>query len=117
MTLSERAEQLRRELEASAAEWQQRASQGAGDVGLLDKSQLVELGAWLPADTRRELGVSDLAESFVVASRAAARRRWWPGRTSTGGALAILLMCLLLATPFILLFIVVLAASMIHRFG
>ena len=110
-------EQLRRQLEADAAEWQQRAGQGPGNVGLLDSAQLSELAAWLTADTRRDLGMSDAAESFIAASRAAARRRWWPKKTSIGTFLAILLMLLILATPIILLFIVVLTASLIHRFG
>jgi hypothetical protein len=111
------SEQLRRQLETDAAEWQRRAGQGLGDVGLLDKGQLIELAGWLTTDARRDLGVSDVAESFIAASRAAARRRWWPGRTSLGGVLAILLMLLILATPILLLFVVVLAASVIHSFG
>jgi hypothetical protein len=110
-------DQLRRQLEADAAAWQQRADQGPGDVGLLDKRQLTELDAWLTADARRDLGVSEVAESFLTASRAAARRRWWPGRSSAGGVLAILLVLLILATPILLLFVVVLAASVIHTFG
>lgn len=110
-------EQLRRQLEADAAGWKQRAGQGRGDVGLLDKGQLTELAAWLTTETRRDLGVSEIAESFIAASRAAVRRRWWPGTAYTGSALAILLMLLILATPIILLFIVVLTASVIHRFG
>jgi len=110
-------EQLRRQLEADAAGWKQRAGQGGGDVGLLDRGQLTELAAWLTADTRRDLGVSEAAESFIAASRAAARRRWWPGGAYTGGVLAVLLTLLILATPIILLFIVVLTASVIHRFG
>ncbi|HEX7838619.1 MAG TPA: hypothetical protein VF469_14185 [Kofleriaceae bacterium] len=110
-------EQLRRQLEAEAAGWKQRADQGRGDVGLLDTGQLTELAAWLTTDTRGDLGVSAVAESFIAASRAAARRRWWPSRSYTGSALAILLMLMILATPIILLFIVVLTASVIHRFG
>jgi hypothetical protein len=110
-------EQLRRQLESDAAEWSQRASEGAGDVGLLDKAQLRELATWLPADAMRELGVSEAAEALLTASRAAARRRWWPGRTVVGTGLALLLPLVLLATPIILLFIVVLSAWVIHRFG
>ena len=109
-------EQLRRQLEDDAAEWHKRAGQG-GDVGLLDKGQLSELATWLTPDTRRDLGVSEVAKSFIAASRAATRRRWWPGRTATGTVLAILLMLLILATPIILLFIVVLTASVIHALG
>jgi hypothetical protein len=109
-------EQLRRQLEAEAAGWKQRADQGRGDLGLLDKGQLTELAAWLTPEIRRDLGVSDLADSFIAASRAATRRRR-PGRAYTGSVLAVLLMLLILATPIILLFIVVLTASVIHRFG
>jgi hypothetical protein len=112
-----KAEQLRRQLETDAAEWRQHAGGGAGDAGLLDRAQLVELAAWLTSDTRRDLGVSDTAESLIAASRAAARRRWWPKQTAAGSVLAILLMLLILATPIILLFIVVLTASLIHKFG
>jgi hypothetical protein len=109
-------EQLR-QLEADAAAWRQRADHESDDAGLLDKRQLTELAAWLTADTRRELGVSDVAESFITASRAAARRRWWPGQSSAGSILAILFVLLILATPILLLFVVVLAASVIHTFG
>jgi len=112
-----KTEQLRRQLEADAARWKQRAGQGIGDAELLDKGQLTELAAWLTADARRDLGVSDLVESFIAASQAATRRRWWPGRAYTGSFLAILLMLLILATPIILLFVVVLTAFVIHRFG
>lgn len=112
-----RTEQLRRQLDTDAAAWSQRAGEGHGDVGLLDKAQLSELAAWLTTDTRRDLGVSDVAESFIAASRAAARRRWWPGKASAGTVLAILLILLFLATPIILLFVVVLTASVIHALG
>jgi hypothetical protein len=112
-----RTEPLRRQLETDAAAWSQRADDGRGDVGLLDKAQLRELAAWLTTETRRDLGVSDAAESFIAASRAAARRRWWPGRATTGTVLAILLILLILATPIILLFCVVLTASVIHALG
>jgi hypothetical protein len=112
-----RTEQLRRQLEADAAGWKQRQDQGQGDVGLLDRGQLTELAAWLTTDTRGDVGVSAVAESYIAASRAATRRRWWPGRGYTGSVLAILLMLLILATPIVLLFIVVLTASVIHRFG
>jgi hypothetical protein len=108
-----KTEQLRRQLETDAAEW----SQGVGDVGLLDKAQLNELAPCLTVDARRDIGLSEVGESFIAASEAAARRRWWPGRASAGPVLAILLTLLILATPIILLFVVVLAASMIHRFG
>jgi hypothetical protein len=114
-------DQLLRQLEADAAEWRQRSSlargPGLGDVGLLDKAQLRELATWLTTKARRDFGVSDVAESFIAASRAAARRRWWSGSAYTGTFLAILLMLLLLATPIILLFIVVLTASVIHALG
>jgi len=120
MTLSERADKTaaqRRQLEADAAEWSQRASNGLGHLGLLDKEQLSELTAWLTADPKRDPGVSDVAASYIAASRAAARRRWWPGKSTTGTVLAILLMVMLLATPIVLLLIVVLAASVVHSFG
>jgi hypothetical protein len=110
-------EQLRRQLEADAASWRQRGGDRPGDAGLLDKTQLSELAAWLTADARRRLGVSADADSFITASRVAARRGWWPGKTSMAGALAILLILMLLATPIILLFVVVLSAWVIHRFG
>jgi hypothetical protein len=112
-----RTEQLRRQLETDAAAWSQRAGDGRGDVGLLDKAQLGDLAAWLTTDTRRDLGVSDAAESFIAASRAEARRRWWPGRATAGTVLAILLILLILATPIVLLFVVVLTASVIHALG
>ncbi|HEX2687761.1 MAG TPA: hypothetical protein VHN14_14140 [Kofleriaceae bacterium] len=111
------AEQQRRQLEADAAEWQHDANQGRSEVGLLDRGQLTELAAWLTPSTKRDLGVSDVAESFIAASRAAARRRWWPRQTSIGTVLAILLILLLMATPVILIFVVMLTASVIHRFG
>jgi hypothetical protein len=110
-------EQLRRQLESDATEWSQRTSQGVGDVGLLDNAQLRELTAWLTPETQRAVGVSDIAESFIAASRAAARGRWWPWRTSPAAYLAVVLILALLATPIILLFIVVLTASVIHRLG
>ncbi|HET7504903.1 MAG TPA: hypothetical protein VFK02_27960 [Kofleriaceae bacterium] len=109
-------ERHRRQLETDATAWCARADQGDAGAGLLDRPQLVELDAWLTADARRDLGVSELAESFIAASRAATRRRWWPGRTVIGSALAVMLMLMLLATPIVLLFIVVLSAWMIHRF-
>jgi hypothetical protein len=65
-----KAEQLRRQLETEAAQWRQRADQGAS-TGLLDNDQLNELAAWLTTDTRRDIGVSEVAESFITASRAA----------------------------------------------
>ena len=105
-----KAEQLRRQLETDAAGWRP-----GGDVALLDRAQLAEVAGWLTDDARRELGVSEAAEAFLVASRAAARRRWWPGRSTTGTVLAILLVLLILATPIILLFIVVITAGVIHR--
>lgn len=115
-----KAEQLRRQLETDAAEWRQRASQGASrgsdEVGLLDRRQLKELAAWLTADTRRDLGVSELAESFLAASQAAARRSWWPWTTSLGAILAILLILLILATPITLLSIAGLITALIHKF-
>src|SRR6185295_15262431 len=72
MTPSERTEQLRRQLEADATEWSQRADQRA-DAGLLDEGQLGELDAWLTPAARRDIAVSDVAESFIAASRAARR--------------------------------------------
>jgi hypothetical protein len=116
MTPSERTEHLRGQLEADATEWSQRADQDAGDAGLLDKAQLVELDAWLTPEARRQIAVSEAAESFIAASRAAAaRRRWWQGRSSLGGVLAILLILLILATPVTLLAIVGFTAALIHR--
>jgi hypothetical protein len=105
------AEQGRRQLETDASRWRN----GAGGGDLLDRAQLAEL-AWLTAESRRDLGVSEAADAFVAASRASARRRW-PGRSIVGSGLAILLMLMILATPIILLFIVVLTAFVIHRFG
>jgi len=110
------AEPLRRQLETDAADWSQRTARGDRDVELLDKAQLGELGAWLTDDTRRDLGVSATAESFLAASRAAARKQWWPGKTTMSTALVLLMMLLILATPIILLLIVVLTASVIHKF-
>jgi hypothetical protein len=115
MTAAERTEQLWRQLEADAAEWSQRAAQGTGDAALLDKGQLRELDAWLTADARRTLAVSDVADSFLAASRDVARKRWWPGRTSLGTVLAIALILLILATPVTLLSIVGFTAALIHR--
>jgi len=114
MSPSERTEQLRRQLEADAAEWSQRADQGAGDAGLLDKAQLRELDAWLTPDARRNIAVSEVADSFIAASRAGSRR-WWPGRTSLGTVLAILLILMILATPVTLLSIVGFTAALIHH--
>jgi hypothetical protein len=111
-----KTEQLRRQLEADAAEWQLRASQGTPAAGLLDRAQLAELTAWLVTDPGRELGISDPAASFIAASRAASRRRWWPGRTSIGGALAVLLILMILATPITLASLIALTAAMIHKF-
>lgn len=112
-----KAEQLRRQLETDATQWRRRASQGLGEVGLLDNGQLSEIAAGLTADTRRALGVSEVAEAFIAASRAAAaRRRWWPWKTSAGSFLAVLLILLILATPVTLLSIVGLIAALIHRF-
>jgi hypothetical protein len=112
-----KTEQLRRLLETDAALWSQRSAQGRDDVGLLDKGQLTELAAWLSTQTRRDIGVSAAAESFITASRDAGRSRWWPGKSMTGTVLAILLMLMLLATPIVLLLVVVLAASLVHAFG
>jgi conflict system STAND superfamily ATPase len=103
-----RTEQLRRQLEADAAAWQQ------GAAGLLDPVQLAEL-AWLTPETHRDLGVSEAAASFVAASRAR-RRRWWPSKTSMGGALAILMILMILATPITLASLIALTAAMIHKF-
>src|SRR5437763_152781 len=96
MTPAERTDQLRCQLEADAADWSQRADQGAGDAALLDKGQLREIDAWLTVDARRTIAVRDVAESFIAASRDAARKRWWPGRTSLGTMLAIALILLIL---------------------
>jgi hypothetical protein len=115
--LSRDTEQLRRELEADATAWRQRSDEGRHNVGLLDRGQLTELTAWLTPEARRNVEVSEVAESFIAASRAAARRHWFPGRAYAGSVLAILLMLLILATPIILLFIVVLTASVIHALG
>jgi hypothetical protein len=109
-----RAEQLRRQLESDATEWSQRAGQGPGEAGLLDKDQLRELAGWLTPDARRELGVSELTDSFITASRTAARRRRWPARSSFGGLFAVGLILAIMATPITLLLIVVLAASVVH---
>ena len=111
-----KTEQLRRQLEADAADWQLRASQGSPAAGLLDRAQLAELTAWLVTDPGRELGMSDQAASFIAASRAASRRRWWPGRTSIGGVLAVLLILMILATPITLASLIALTAAMIHKF-
>jgi hypothetical protein len=107
-------EEQRRQLEADAAAWSSRADR---DAGLLDKLQLSDLASWLTADTRRNITISDAAESFITASRAAARRAPWQWKTSATSALAILLILGLLATPIVLLLIVVLTASVIHKFG
>lgn len=110
-----RTEQLRRQLEADAAAWQRRAGQG-GDAGLLDPAQLAELAAWLSPETHRDIGVSELADSFIAASRAARRPRWWPGKTAIGGALAVVLILMILATPITLASLIALTAAMIHKF-
>lgn len=107
-----RVEQLRRQLETEAAQWQRRGDGG----GLLDRDQLLELASGLTAEIRRDIGMSEVAESFIAASRAATRRRWWPGKTSATSFLAVALILMLLATPIVLLLIVVLAASVIHSF-
>ncbi|HEX3765846.1 MAG TPA: hypothetical protein VHW23_44420 [Kofleriaceae bacterium] len=104
-------EQLRRQLEADAAAWQQRAA----DAAMLDRPQLVELAAWLNPEAHRDLGISELADSFIAASRAR-RRHWWPGKTSIGGALAILMILVILATPITLASLIALTAAMIHKF-
>jgi len=117
LTVSDPPELLRRQLEIDAAAWSQRAGNGLGHLGLLDNDQLIELTTWLPEAAQRAPGVSELAASFIAASRAATRRRWWPGKTTTGSVLAILLMLMLLATPIVLLLMVVLAASVVHSFG
>jgi hypothetical protein len=105
-----RTEQLRRQLEADAAAWKQ------GDAGLLDRGQLAELDAWLTPEVHREIGVGEVAGSFLAASRAAGRRRWWPSKTSIGGALAVLLILMILATPITLASLIALTAAMIHKF-
>jgi hypothetical protein len=110
-----RTEQLRRQLEADAAAWRDRTGPGAASAALLDAAQLAELAAWLTPETHRDIGVSELADSFIAASRAA-RRRWWPGKTSIGGALAILLILMILATPLTLASLIALTAAMIHKF-
>jgi hypothetical protein len=110
-----RTEQLRRQLEAEAAAWRQRTGPGAAGAALLDRTQLAELAGWLTPETHRDIGVSELADSFIAASRAA-RRRWWPGKTSVGGALAILLILMILATPLTLASLIALTAAMIHKF-
>lgn len=111
-----RIEQLRRQLEADAAAWHQRAGQSTDDAGLLDRGQLAELAGWLTPDAGRDIGVSEVAQSFVAASRAARRKRWWPGRTSLGGVLAVLLILMILATPITLASLIALTAAMIHKF-
>jgi len=110
-----KAERQRRQLEAAAAAWQQRTSQGLGDPRLYDRAELRELATWLTTDARHVLGVSEVADSFIAASHDAERRRWWPWPTSAATFLAVFLMLMLLATPIILLLIVVLIASVIHR--
>jgi hypothetical protein len=110
-----RTEELRRQLEHDAAEWSQPG--GPGDSLLLDPAQLRELTSWLTPDTKRDLGVSPSAESFIAASRAAARPRWWPRQLPMASALAVMLILMLLATPIVLLLIVVLLASVIHKFN
>jgi hypothetical protein len=105
-----RTEQLRRQLEADAAAWKQ------GTAGLADPGQLAELAAWLTPETHREIGVSEVADAFIAASRAPRRRRWWPSKTSIGGTLAILLILMILATPITLASLIALTAAMIHKF-
>jgi hypothetical protein len=111
------AELRRRQLEADAASWRQRPVPGRGDAGLLDPEQLSELAGWLTPEVKRDLGVSEAAESFIAASRAAARRGWWPRGSVTSTVLVMAMMLLVLATPIILLFMVVLTASVIHKLG
>ena len=109
-------EQLRRQLESDAAAWSQCKAEGRDDVGLLDKAQLSEFDAWRSGDRRNGSGgLSDVAMSYIAASRAAVRRRWWPGRASAGTVLAIGLTLLIMATPITLLLLVMLIASVIHR--
>jgi hypothetical protein len=110
-----RTEQLRRQLEADAAAWQPRAGQG-GDAGLLDPGQLAELAAWLTPEAHRDIGVSEVADAFIAASRAPRRRPWWPSRTAFGGALAVVLILMILATPITLASLIALTAAMIHKF-
>jgi len=110
-----RTEQLRRQLEADAAAWQPRAGQG-GDAGLLDPSQLAELAAWLTPEAHRDIGISEVADAFIAASRAPRRRSWWPGRTAIGGTLAVVLILMILATPITLASLIALTAAMIHKF-
>lgn len=106
-----RTEQLRRQLEADATAWDQRPADGA----VLDRPQLAELAAWLTPEVHRDLGISELADSFIATSRAR-RRRWWPSRTTVGGALAILMILMILATPITLASLIALTAAMIHKF-
>jgi hypothetical protein len=103
-------EQLRRQLEADAAAWKQAAA------GPLDPAQLAELDAWLTPQTHREIGVGEVADAFIAASRAPRRRGWWPSKTSIGGALAIMLILMILATPITLASLIALTAAMIHKF-
>jgi hypothetical protein len=110
-----KAEQLRRQLETDAATWRQSMTADGGGADLLDKAQLREMTIWLATEASRDLGVSEVAASFLAASRAAARR--WPGQAYLGSFLAISLMLMILATPIILLFVVVLSAWVIHRLG
>ena len=105
-----RTEQLRRQIEADAAAWKQ------GAAGLLDPGQLAELAGWLTPEAHREIGVSEVADAFIAASRAASRRRWWPSKTSVGGALAVMLILMILATPITLASLIALTAAMIHKF-
>lgn len=105
-----RAEQLRRQLEADAAAWKQ------GTAGLLDPGQLAELAGWLTPEVHRDVGVSEVADAFIAASRGARRRGWWPSRTSIGGALAVMLILMILATPITLASLIALTAAMIHKF-
>jgi hypothetical protein len=104
------AEQLRRQLEADAAAWQQRAAGAA----VLDATQLAEL-TWLTPETHYELGVTELADTFIAASRVR-RRGWWPSKTTVGGALAILMILMIMATPITLASLIALTAAMIHKF-
>jgi conflict system STAND superfamily ATPase len=104
------AEQLRRQLEADATAWKQ------GTAGLLDPAQLAELAAWLTPEIHRDIGVSEVADALIAASRAPRRRGWWPGRTAIGGTLAIVLILMILATPITLASLIALTAAMIHKF-
>ncbi len=61
-------EQRRRQLEATAAQWDGR---GRGDGGLLDEIELAEAEAWRRTESARELGESPAVAALIAASRAA----------------------------------------------